>query len=208
MSIGELIIKGILVGFGVSAPIGPIGILCINRSINKGIIAGLATGLGAVVPNLFYTMLALAGVVAVISPYLESNHWLLVFSGLYICYLGLKAYQSKTDQSSVPEDIASGNFKAFTSVVILMITNPATLIGYTIIFTAIGLGNIEEVSTNTLLIVTGSIFLGAMLWWVFLSFISASLGKKIFKNKIELLNKISGSTIIGFGILIIIKTIF
>lgn len=207
MSILELVTKGFLVGISVSAPIGPIGILCINRSIRSGLSAGLATGLGAVVPNILYTLLAALGFVQFIKPLLAENPWLIAFSGVYVCYLGIKSITCKNDINKHKDSDRSDIKYAFLSTFLIMVSNPATLIGYTIIFSAIGLGDIQGNSVYYIAVITTGIVCGAFGWWIFLSGISVKLGRKIFKNKITKLNRISGIVIIVFGTILIIKSL-
>ncbi|MBU1100539.1 MAG: LysE family transporter [Bacteroidetes bacterium] len=205
MKVEYLVFKGILIGLSVSAPIGPIGVLCINRSISYGTSAGLYTGLGAAIPNVLYTLLALFGFLGFISPILEKYQWIIILSGFYIVYLGVKTLRHNREVK--PKIQNSNNLKAFISTFIIMITNPSTIIGYSIIFTAFGLGDVQNMSTLSNMILAGSIGFGAMVWWIFLSTASKYLGDKYLMRRINSINKISGALIVVLGFLLIINSI-
>lgn len=206
MEFSELVLKGILVGIGVSAPVGPIGILCISRSISKGFLSGICTGVGAVVPNMIYTLLAVSGVTKILIPLIEKHPEVTFLSGIYVVYLGITAFKKQI--TGMRTDISTrGYFKDFVSPFLIMITNPATIISYVIVVSGIGFATAEEFSWKDVFLASGSIMTGASLWWIFLSGISSKFGIKIFKEKISNLNKITGSIIIVFGIMLMIKSL-
>ncbi|MFA8341968.1 MAG: LysE family translocator [Rhodothermaceae bacterium] len=206
MDYSEIVFKGILTGLGVSAPIGPIGILCISRSINKGFLSGFFTGLGAVVPNIIYTFLAVAGIAKFLIPLIEKYPAVIVISGVYIIYLGVKTGKKTIERKS--EKIKSAGYaEDFLSTFLIMITNPATIISYLIVISGVGFSSLENSAFTDVIFVTVSVVTGAIIWWLFLSIVSVKFGSAIFKNKIKMMNQISGSVIILFGILLIVKSI-
>ena len=203
MHYAELVFKGILIGIGVSAPIGPIGILCINRSIKKGTLSGIYTGLGATIPNVIYSILALYGLTEFLKPFVEKHFWVPVISGIYILWLGFQTIMKESDFTI--QQAKENLRKDFFSTFLIMISNPATILSFILLITAVGIST--DTSLGSHLLLTVGVFAGAMSWWIGLSFFSTKIGYTFFLDKTKLLNKISGTTIFLFGIFLIIKSI-
>jgi len=84
----NLFIKGLVLGFSIAAPVGPIGVLCIRRTLNEGRISGLVSGLGAATADGFYGLVAGLGLTAISDLLIDSQNWLAFIGGIYLCYLG------------------------------------------------------------------------------------------------------------------------
>ena len=86
----EFVYKGLILGFSVAAPVGPIGVLCINRTINKNFAAGFVSGLGAATADLIYGLIAGLGLTTISAFVIDKKIWIQMFGLLFLLYLGTK----------------------------------------------------------------------------------------------------------------------
>ena len=134
----EFIIKGFGIGFLVAAPVGPIGILCIKRSLTKGRKSGLVTGIGAATADTLYGCIAAFGMTAV-SNLLITHKETFQFIGIFfLLYLGVKSYFKEANETIIAIDSDSKIFKDYVSTFFLTVTNPTTILSFIAIFAGIG----------------------------------------------------------------------
>lgn len=189
-------LKGAVLGF--STPAGPIGILCIRRTLQYGRMSGLSSGLGAVIADTIYGIIAIFGLSMVMNLLLAGQFWLRVMGGAFLVYLGFKILLSKTKEK--PEAVTHKTlFNDFLSTFFLTMTNPLTFLTYFGIFAGFGFADTKGNHLNGLLIILG-IFLGASMWWLILTEGVFLFRKKIGGNLMVWINRIAGVIIIGFGI--------
>ena len=196
----SLLLKGWIIGFSIAMPVGPIAMLCIRYSLIRGIKYGFMAGLGAALADTFYGILAGYGV-TLICEFL-SNHQMScqLIGALFLCYLGFSTLWTKP-QAKTEEILQPMSFKrVFLTTFFLTLTNPLTMLGFLGIYTALGVGIMDEKILSTSLITSG-IFVGSITWWFLLSLSSSFVGKKINFQSTGLLNKISGSALLVLGIL-------
>ena len=193
----NFIVKGVLIGFSIAAPVGPIGVLCIRRSIANGQKMGLATGLGAVTADAIYGCVAGFGLTAVSNFLVGQRFWLGFLGGLFLCYLGIRTFLSRTSQESVPAS-SGGLFSAFLSTFFLTVTNPMTILAFVAIFAGLGLGKSPDYFNASALV--GGVFVGSALWWLMLSSGASIFGRRLGERWMRFLNRFSGSVIFAFGI--------
>jgi len=191
-----LILKGIVLGFSIAAPVGPIGLLCINKTLKNGKLSGFLSGLGAASADMIYGAIAALGLTAISSVLLRYAFYIKLLGGLFLCYLGAKIFFSKESKKTKDED-SKGLLADYFSTFFLTITNPMTIISFTAIFAGMGI-----MSTNKAEIweFVAGVFLGSALWWLFLCFIAGYIGQKSDEKFIRIVNKISGLIIFAFGI--------
>ena len=136
-------IKGLIFGFSIAAPVGPIGILCIRRSLAGGWSAGLLTGMGAATADAIYGCVAGFGLAGVTSLLVGQRDWIQLFGGLFLCTLGLRIFVSTTEDAS---DIGSTGSAAmgYVSALLLTLTNPMTILSFTAVFAGMGLGSVSS----------------------------------------------------------------
>src|ERR1700733_1886666 len=132
-------IKGLIIGFAIAAPVGPIGVLCIQRSLHDGFKIGLMTGLGAALADGTYGLIAGFGLTALSSLLITYQFWIRLIGGLFLLYLGIKLFFAP------PRERSAGNsdkspWHAFITTFLLTITNPATILSFIAIFAGLGLG--------------------------------------------------------------------
>ncbi|GGI16297.1 LysE family translocator [Gottfriedia solisilvae] len=198
-----LLLKSFILGFSVSAPVGPIGLLCIQRILTRGRTAGFVTGFGAATANLIYASIAAFGFSVVSSFLVEQQLVFRVIGGVFLFYLGIKTFIKKPSNTAANLE-GESIFAMFLSTFVLMITNPVTILNFVAMFAGLGF---EQDSTSSLVAVTliSGVFLGAISWWIILSYVVS-----LFRNKIRphlsRVNKIAGLLIIILGILAFIET--
>ncbi len=192
------LLKGLIIGFSVAAPVGPIGILCMNRTLAKGRLHGFVSGLGAATADAVYGCIAAFGLTAITSFLLSQKWWLQIVGGVFLCYLGVQTFLSR------PADKAAnvkgeGLLSSYTSVLFLTVTNPMTILFFMGVFSGIGLGKSAFDIISALWMVLG-VFLGSAFWWLSLSF-GVSLFQARFTNKSLIwVNKVSGVIVLAFGL--------
>lgn len=191
-------LKGLGIGFSVAAPVGPIGILCIRRSLAYGRVVGFFSGLGAATADALYSIIAVFGLTIVTNLLIGQQFWFQLLGGLFLCYIGAKTMISKASDQSAK---ASGKKvrSAYISVFFLTITNPMTILSFIGIFAGLGFSNNQNDLVSSTFLVLG-VFLGSISWWLLLSF-GVSLVKHRINNKsLTIINQLSGVTILLFGI--------
>jgi threonine/homoserine/homoserine lactone efflux protein len=195
----EFLLKGLIIGFAVAAPVGPIGILTIKRTLNEGHLSGFITGMGAACADTLYGMIAGLSLTAVSAFLVHEKFWLKLIGGCVLLILGLKTFLSKpiTNQSAIDR---KGLFSNFITTFFLTLTNPATIFAFLAIFAGFGLdsSNISHTASGMLIL---GVFLGASLWWLTLSYVVSTIKSKITPYKMNLINRISGIVIIVFGVI-------
>lgn len=198
-----LFFKGIIIGVSIAAPIGPIGILCIKRSLTRGYSAGFATGLGAALADLIYAIVAGFGLTAISSFLMKHQPILYVIGGLVLMALGVKTLFSSP--IAHPLMLKTKSF-AFTTIetMILTLTNPLTILAFIAAFASVGLG--AQASTNTeILTLCLGVFLGSTLWFTCLSTAIAFFRSKCSPSLIARINVISGLFLFIAGIVLILN---
>ncbi|GLI86095.1 lysine transporter LysE [Rossellomorea marisflavi] len=199
------LLKGLLIGFTVAAPVGPIGILCINRTLSKGRLTGFVSGLGAASADAIYGCIAAFGLTFITSFLISQKLWLQLIGGLFLCYLGIQTYRSRPAGHAASAR-GGGLLKSYTSVFFLTVTNPMTILFFIGIFSGIGLGKSSFDMVSALLMVTG-VFLGSAAWWLSLSFGVSLLRKRFSNDSLAWINRLSGIIVFGFGVFALLKLI-
>jgi len=198
--------KGLVLGFSVAAPVGQIGILCINRTINKGYISGLITGLGAATADLIYGLVAGLGLTVISGFLLDYKVWIQIAGLIFLMYLGIKTLSKKQNNSELTVNENKGLLKDYLTTFTLTITNPLTILFFIALFGGLGLSSSGKGNIDSILLVLG-VFLGSGVWWLFLSGLTYTMRKKLGNKTLKRIDLISGLIIITFGILITIDLI-
>jgi threonine/homoserine/homoserine lactone efflux protein len=162
-----LLIKGIALGFAIAAPVGPIGLLCIRRTLAHGRLVGLLTGLGAASADAVYAAVAAFGLTS-FSQFLIGQQLLVrLIGGVFLCYLGVRTFLTEP-QSEMSDSGRTGLTGAFTSTFFLTLTNPLTILSFAAVFAGLGVTAQDEGYLAASVLVAG-VFLGSALWWLLLS---------------------------------------
>jgi threonine/homoserine/homoserine lactone efflux protein len=195
----EIIIKGILIGLCISVPLGPIGMLTIQRTLNRGQRYGIATGLGATTSDLIYTIVTLFFLSFVLD-FIEEHRFIIQLIGsLVVAYFGWYIYRSNPSTQPKPNESRKHSlFSDFVTSFGLTFSNPLVLFVLIALF-----ARFEFITNKTtlLLSVTGilSILGGAILWWSLLTFLVSRFKNKLNMRELKLINQITGIVIILIG---------
>jgi threonine/homoserine/homoserine lactone efflux protein len=194
-------LRGLLIGFSIAAPVGPIGVLCIRRTLADGQLAGLASGLGAATADAFYGSLAGFGLTLVANFLVSQQTWLRLVGGLFLLYLGLKTFLSQpTADSGQPAHTRSrGLWGAYLSTLLLTLTNPLTILSFAAIFAGLGLVETGGNPLSASILVLG-VFSGSAAWWLLLSGGVSLLRAKVTNGTLRWINRLAGVVIVGFGV--------
>jgi threonine/homoserine/homoserine lactone efflux protein len=192
--------KGLLIGFSIAAPVGPIGVLCIRRAMLEGRLAGFVSGLGAATADAVYGVVAVLGLTAITSVLLEQRTWLQLGGGAFLVCLGLTKLRAGPPLEIAGSNVPAPNLgAAFVSTLALTLTNPMTILSFVGIFAGVGIGTSDRDTASGTLLVTG-VFLGSASWWLLLSFTAGWLGARLQPGGLRLLHVFSGLTIAVFGV--------
>jgi threonine/homoserine/homoserine lactone efflux protein len=198
-----LFVKGFVIGFSIAAPVGPIGILCIQRTLSGGNVQGLVTGLGAATADALYGFIAAFGLTFVSNFLVDQSIWFRIIGGLFLCYLGIRAFLRKPQERAV--SVANSTiFSAYGTTFFLTLTNPMTILFFAAIFAGLGIvsESIQYVSAGLMVI---GVFTGSGAWWLLLSGATGIFRNKINEGKLALVNRISGIVIVTFGVIALIS---
>jgi len=195
-----LFLKGLIIGFAIAAPVGPIGILCIQRSLHDGFRVGLMTGLGAALADGTYGLIAGFGLTAVSSMLVAQQFWIRVIGGLFLIYLGVKLLLTPPRERAATGKADRSPWHACATTYFLTITNPMTILSFVAIFAGLGLGSTSLDYTDAVFLVAG-ITLGSVLWWLLLSGgVAYILHKRVSQPFMRSINRVSGGIILAFGL--------
>ena len=203
----SFLVRGLIIGFAIAAPVGPIGVLCIQRTLGKGRIYGLLSGLGAATADGTYGLIAGFGLTFISSFLIGQQLWIRLIGGVFLLYLGLRTILSKPAQREREQatTIKGENLlAAYVSTLFLTLTNPLTILSFAAIFAGIGAGGANRSYISAAVLVLG-VFLGSALWWVILSSGVSILRTKLNTQALRWVNRISGAIIITFGVLALLS---
>ena len=193
-------LKGFLLGFAIAAPVGPIGLLCIRRTLADGMSAGLATGLGAATADAVYGAIAALGLTALSSFLVDQSAWLRLVGGLFLVYLGVVTFRSRPVVGAASEPMrVAGLAGAYGSTFVLTLTNPATILSFGVAFAGLGLVGQNTSGAAAGLMVLG-VFFGSSCWWLLLSGGVGLLRSRVSSQALAWVNRASGVLLAGFGI--------
>jgi len=197
------LIRGIVVGFSIAAPVGPIGILCIRRTLARGRVFGFVSGLGAATADAAYGLVAAAGLTSISAFLVGHLLWLRLLGGMFLCYLGARSFAAPVSQQAAPARDGS-HLGAYASTLLLTLTNPMTILSFAAIFAAVGLGTMRSDYHSAGLIVLG-VFLGSALWWGVLSSITGGFRAGLRPGGLRWVNRLSGAIIATFGVVAVLS---
>jgi threonine/homoserine/homoserine lactone efflux protein len=198
-------LRGLIIGFSIAAPVGPIGVLCIRRTLTEGRASGLVSGLGAASADAIYGCIAGFGLAFVSNLLVSQQTWLRLIGGLFLCFLGLRTWLAKPVQTA---SLVKGNglLGAYASTFLLTLTNPMTIISFAAIFAALGLATNGGNYFSAGILVLG-VFCGSALWWFLLSTGVGLFRDRFTADRLRWVNRISAVIIAGFGLFALMSII-
>lgn len=192
--------KGLLLGFSIAAPVGPVGLLCIRRSMISGRLTGFVTGLGAATADALYGAVAGFGLTRVTAFMVGERTWLALAGGLILCVVGIRIMRAP------PHDMQLGAeepriHSAFLSALAITLTNPMTILAFVAAFAALGLAVARDYLAAVALVL--GVFVGSGIWWLLLSAFAARLRDRFDPHWLRRVNWVSGAllVVIGLGVL-------
>jgi len=201
-----LFFKGIIMGLLVSAPLGPVGVMCIQRTINRGVKSGFVSGIGAASADTVYAIIAVLGLGFVIDFIKEEKYWIQLVGALLIILFAIKIFytnpaveiRNKRNKKSKP-------LEEFISVFFVTLSNPGVFFAFIAFFAWFNVVGDESAGYFSALILVGGIFIGASSWWYVLSAIINKYRRRIRLKNIWWLNKIMGIIVFVCGIIALIE---
>ena len=197
------IIQGILIGVVVAVPVGPLGLLCVNRSLMLGALAGLASGLGVASADGLAAGIAALGISLVSDFLLEFQTLLRFVGGIFLCVLGYRIYHTEP-AGKVPTISVNGLLGAYATTFFLTISNPVTILSFIAIYAGWHVPSLQGRYLAAAFLATG-VFIGSGMWWVML-FVGLTLFRlNISHGFLALVHRVSGVLIVGFGITVLLS---
>jgi threonine/homoserine/homoserine lactone efflux protein len=190
--------KGAVLGLSIAAPVGPIGVLCIRRTLAEGGLTGLATGLGAAAADGLYGALAAVGLTAVTQPLVGASHWVRLAGGVLLLVLAWRTWRARAVEREAAAR-GSGLFAAFASTFVLTLSNPMTILSFLAVFAGLGIGSTQGRPVAALMLVVG-VIAGSAAWWLLLSGGVSLLRSRFDARALRWVNRVSAAVIGGFGL--------
>ena len=192
----ELPIRGLVAGFIIAAPVGPVNVLCIRRTIEKGWKSGLVSGVGAALADTLYGAVAGFSISLVIQFLLREEFWIRLIGGILLMAIGVIYYLRKP--GSLKGDSDDSAHSELISALLLTLTNPTTVLSFLAVLATLGLGEHRPIWQTSFLV--GGIFVGSMTWWVILAGSVNLLRDKFSDHAMLWMNRIGGIAIALFGL--------
>lgn len=195
---GSLFVKGLIVGFCLAAPVGPIAVLCVQRTMSRGKMAGFVSGFGAAAADALYGMLAAFGVTFISAFLMEHRMIFQRIGGAILCALGVRLLLAKPPRDDHP---TKGRSLAgsFFSTLVLTLTNPMTFIAFAAIFATLGVGAVRGHRLLTFELAAG-VLIGSGLWWTFLVGLVNVFRDRFRYQTLVAINRGAGVFVIGVGL--------
>lgn len=214
--------RGLVIGFVLAAPVGPIGMLCIVRTLRFGRIAGLATGLGAATADATYAALVAFGLATLTATLVSVQTPLAIGGGIVLAAIGIRTIRApvvpapandRAGTAAHQEPEAPSSRSLYLGTVALTLANPATILTFVGILAGITSGMTRSPFATALLVM--AVFCGSALWWLVLTGAMGLVRRRwlagdatgIDGRRMRLLNAISGVVLIAFGVLALVHAV-
>ncbi len=188
---------GISFGFILSAPVGPVNIICLRRALFGKALDGFLIGVGAAVGDVFYAGLAAFGLKAIFSIIEENSLILKLLGGIVMLVFAYKIWRSHPHLDKEP--ITGGVFKGALGALAVTLADPAIFLGFLGLYSLVGIREGQSFSTGTLALLSG-VFAGALIWWVTLVLLTRRFRDKVNDSLLEKVNHVSAGIIGLFAI--------
>ncbi len=200
--LASILLKGVVIGFSLAAPIGPVGMMCIRRTLAHGHLRGFVSGLGAATADAVYALVAAFGITLISNFILQHEYAIRLIGGILLILLGLRTLAKHPVEKNGKTGL-NGHASAYVTMFLLTFTNPMTLFAFAVVFAGMGAGSVVGDTLKASFLVAG-VFLGSALWFVFIT-----TAVHVFKDKFKLwglkaINAVAGLFILlcGIGILV------
>ncbi len=197
-----IFLKGIIIGFAMAVPVGPIGIMCIRRTLTDGRLRGLMIGLGAATADLLYGCVAAFGLTVISNVITIERTWIRLVGGAFLLFIGVGTFRARSADPKLPID-SSGMMRSYLSTFFLTLTNPTTIFVFIALFAALGLRNHLSIFSASTLVM--GVFIGSSLWFLCLSAVVIFFRKRLDIVGLRWVNRIAGVLIIISGVIAIVS---
>jgi threonine/homoserine/homoserine lactone efflux protein len=200
-----LFIKGIVAGFIIAAPVGPVGILCIQRTLSKGFAMGLAPGFGGAGADTIFGAVAAFGLTFIADFLVQHEQWMRLGGGALLLLMGFVGLLRRHEVMAAAPPSVRGAAGDVVSAFILTITNPMTILTFSPVFLAVGavVEANDRAAAWTLIL---GVFAGSCLWWLILCALAEVFRRKINSARVAIIHRISAGFILLFGIIVLLST--
>ena len=198
-------LRGLAIGFSIAAVVGPIGILCISHTLQRGFLYGFVTGMGAATADGIYGSIAAFGLTIISSFLVSQQTWIRLIGGLFLIYLGIRAVLTRPEERAAKAR-GNGLLGAYTSTTLLTLTNPLTILSFAAVFAGLGVGTAGKDALAAELVALG-VFCGSSLWWLLLSGGVGLLREKIAASWLVWINRFAGVALTIFGMVALLSLI-
>jgi threonine/homoserine/homoserine lactone efflux protein len=196
----QLLMRGAAAGLAIAAPVGPVNVLCVSRTLTKGWFSGFISGVGAAAADTLYGSVAGFSISIVISFLIREQNKLRFFGGILLILIGIWYWFKRPDLLST-RGRAKDPHSDFVSTFLLNLTNPTTVLSFLAVLAVLGLS--EHRAAWLTLIMIGGIFAGSMIWWLILIGITHHFREKFDDRALFRMNRIAGFLIGAFGIVML-----
>lgn len=197
-----MILYGIMIGLFIGMPVGAIGMMTIQRTLKYGFREGLLTGFGSSVADCIYASVGTFGLTFVSDFFIRYKMWINIFGSILVMILGLRMILNKEEKTELQKN-AMGSISLFFSSFAIGITNPVVIVTFMFIFSYLGISLKVGLFKEIVLII--GVFIGTYIWWLLLSSVVSMIRKKINFNNFYKINRIFGTILILFGVVILVK---
>jgi threonine/homoserine/homoserine lactone efflux protein len=191
-------LKGLIIGFALPIPLGPVGILCIRRTLAYGILYGFLTGLSAAISDILFNIAAAFGITLVFNFVTEHQQVIRLVGGIVLFVLGYRTFRPHSVKKAATKH-AIAPALAFFSTFLITFTNPMALLAYAAVFAGVGIQNLARNQITAVLFIAG-IFIGSLSWFSLLTFMCHIFKEKITTRGLTVVDKAAGSLLILFGV--------
>jgi threonine/homoserine/homoserine lactone efflux protein len=192
------LLKGLLVGIVIAVPVGPVGVLCIRRTILHGRLAGFISGLGAASADAVFGIIAAFGLTFVSEMLFEYQDWLRLGGAAFLLYIGISAFTVDPPEGTQARRDRDGRLADYASAFALTITNPITILVFLAIFAAIGFTGPGATMGPAAILVLG-VWLGSLLWWAGLASLAGLARLSFSRDHLVWINRGSGGILVSCG---------
>jgi len=188
--------KGIAAGFAIAAPVGPIGLLCIRRTLASGRLAGFLSGMGAAAADFIYGLIAAAGLGVLNAWLMRRGAWLSAAGALFLVVLGVRIWRDEPSADAAPAR-KGGLAAGFGSTFLLTLTNPLTIVSFVGLMAGLGAA---ATTRSAPFVLAAGVFIGSAAWWLALTGATSLVRHRLSPLSLRWVNRSAASVLIAFGL--------